>query len=267
MKSLAKCNLVFTMPSSVYLSLLFLIWSAIFFPTFYNYSFIWDDMHLVRAYTSEELQSVLFGHWDPDKVETAAYRPFATLVYHLQGFFFGENTICHRVFNLLLLFSLLQILVLIAKQLEIPKIQIWVALTIIVFSRIFITLAIWITMSQIITSYLLITLSVLFFIRSARSRFALNITLSFIFYIVALLTREESYILPFLLVLVTFISDIFKIKKKYYWIAGIMLILLVVHFYIRHLVVKDYMSNKPFNFSYGGVIYFLSSVWLPGGDY
>ena len=260
-----KLNVVLKIPSAAYLCLILLIWSFIFFPTYYDFPFMWDDLHLVRPYSNNELQSVLFGHWDPDKVETPAYRPFATFIYHLQAYFFGENVIYHRLFNLFLLFSVLLIIIAIATQLRISKIQIWVTLTFIVFSKIFITLAVWITTSQIITSYLMISLSAFFFIRSAHLRYGLNAALSILFYIIALFTREESYMLPFLMVLLVFASDIFTIKKKYYLLVLLMLLFLFAHFFARQLIINDYL-NKPFTFSSGGVIYFLTSIWLPGGS-
>ena len=111
----------------------------------------------------------------------------------------------------------------------------------------------------------MISLSAFFFIRSAHLRYGLNAALSILFYIIALFTREESYMLPFLMVLLVFASDIFTIKKKYYLLVLLMLLFLFAHFFARQLIINDYL-NKPFTFSSGGVIYFLTSIWLPGGS-
>jgi hypothetical protein len=266
MKVQAKIHSVLlSMPSSVYLTLLFLIWLIIFFPTYCNLPFMWDDLHLIRAYDSHELKSVLVGHWDPDRVETVAYRPLATFVYHLQGLFLGENVWYQRLFSFLLLFFLCQILILVFKQLGIPKIQVWFTLTILVFSRVFMSLAIWITLSQIIVSYILLLLSVLFFIKSEYTKFKFNSALSIIFFIASLLTREEGYMLPILLFLAVTFSGISKNKRNSYVIAGIMFFLVLVHFYVRHLVAQDYPSNQPFSLPFKNIIFFLGSTCMPGG--
>ena len=53
--------------------------------------FIGDDLHLVREYTFVELINSWQGNWDPDNVETLAYRPIAVLFYNSQTLLFGEN--------------------------------------------------------------------------------------------------------------------------------------------------------------------------------
>ena len=44
-----------------------------------------------------------------------------------------------------------------------------------------------------------------------------------------------------------------------------MLLFLFTHFYARQLIINVYL-HKPFTFSSGGVKYFLTSIWLPGGS-
>jgi hypothetical protein len=67
------------------------------------YDFYSDDIHLIRTYTLPELQSVFSGEWDPDHLETSGYRPFTTLFNHTRAVIFGENTLYHRLFILMLL--------------------------------------------------------------------------------------------------------------------------------------------------------------------
>ena len=47
--------------------------------------FIGDDLHLIRIYTNEELINVWFDNWDPDEIETSAYRPLAVLFLPFSG--------------------------------------------------------------------------------------------------------------------------------------------------------------------------------------
>lgn len=77
---------------------------------------VYDDLHLVRAYTAAELASSWHGHWDPDGVETAGYRPLSTLFNHARAIAFGENVAAHRVFLVLVLALDLALLVPVAVR-------------------------------------------------------------------------------------------------------------------------------------------------------
>ena len=77
--------------TKIYLSILFLIWGVIFLPKFYNNPFCWDDLHLIRVYSSQELKLILTSSVDPDGIETNSFRPIAGLLWHFQATVFGEN--------------------------------------------------------------------------------------------------------------------------------------------------------------------------------
>ncbi len=64
-----------------------------------------DTLHLVRAYSLDELLNAWRGKWDPDGIETPGFRPLTTLFYHLEARLLGESPKAHRIF-LIGLFSL-----------------------------------------------------------------------------------------------------------------------------------------------------------------
>jgi hypothetical protein len=269
-----KIKSLFTSFSSfLYLFILILFWGIIFLPKYSYNPFCWDDLHLIRVYSSQELKLILTSSVDPDGIETISYRPIAGLLWHFQATVFGENTMYHRIFGLFLLFSLLNILILILKQLSVPKIQIWFTLGLLVFSKIFITLAIWATLYQIVLSYIFILLSVFFIIKAGRSQFLINTFFVIIFFIASLLTREEGYVLPILLLLIIKFTDIISNKKNGYIIFGLLILIIVIHvFHNNSLVTSTYQEGsgllhllKRFWAYKGTTAYFIVSTILPGG--
>jgi hypothetical protein len=86
-------------------------WPALGWPMVY------DDLHVIRAFTAEELSSTLVGSWDPDGIETQGLRPGTTLFNHLRYLAFGENVVAHRLFLIALLAAYLTMLSWIARRL------------------------------------------------------------------------------------------------------------------------------------------------------
>jgi hypothetical protein len=86
---------------------------------------VFDDLHLIRTFTGAELLATWTGHWDPDRVETPAYRPLSPAFNHLRAAVFGESVIGHRVFLVLLFAFVLALLVPLAAGLGLPW---WTAL-------------------------------------------------------------------------------------------------------------------------------------------
>ncbi|MBM2812981.1 MAG: hypothetical protein HW416_3740 [Chloroflexi bacterium] len=87
-----SCAAVFTLAG------LIVAWDSL------NYYWNWDDLHLIRPYSHEEILGTLTGPWDPDGIETAGLRPITTVFNHVRALAFGEQVVLHRLF-LLGLFS------------------------------------------------------------------------------------------------------------------------------------------------------------------
>ncbi len=80
----------------------------------------WDDYHLIRTFSTPELVQVFVGTWDPDYLETRAYRPGTTLFNHLRALGLGENVVAQRVFSLGLFAMALVLWGMVAMQLGAP---------------------------------------------------------------------------------------------------------------------------------------------------
>ena len=63
-----------------------------------DYYWNWDDLHLIRPYSRQELLGTLTGHWDPDQIESSGFRPMTTLFNHARATAFGEQVVLHRLF-------------------------------------------------------------------------------------------------------------------------------------------------------------------------
>lgn len=68
-----------------------------------RYPWYWDDYHLIRVFTGEELASVFRGPWDVDNIESVSYRPLWVVANHLRAWLFGENIVLQRLFLLAVL--------------------------------------------------------------------------------------------------------------------------------------------------------------------
>ncbi len=82
-----------------------------------GYYWNWDDLHLVRTYSSQELLGTLTGHWDPDHIESSGLRPMTTFFNHARAAAFGEQVLMHRLFLIALLTMYLVLLGRIAMRL------------------------------------------------------------------------------------------------------------------------------------------------------
>ena len=149
---------------TIYFSfLILLIWWLIFGYNLSNEPYVWDDLHFFREYTAEELKNSWTGNWDSDGVETLSYRPVAVLYYHLIYIIFNENTFLLRSFVILEAFFLILITNNLLNYLNFSKGQIIIFTSLIIFSKIFITLISFFTLSVLIFAYILTISSILFF--------------------------------------------------------------------------------------------------------
>ncbi|MBX3046529.1 MAG: hypothetical protein KF698_06000 [Anaerolineales bacterium] len=69
-----------------------MVWKALAYPM------TWDDLHLIRFFSVDNLQSTWTGYWDPDRIETPGYRPLTTAFNHFRYILFREDVVLHRVF-------------------------------------------------------------------------------------------------------------------------------------------------------------------------
>jgi hypothetical protein len=252
---------------SLAILLVFSIWYFTIGIKIINQPFIWDDLHLIRSYSSKELVQVWSGNWDPDQIETLAYRPVSILIYHMQYSIFSENTIQHRFF---LFFLLIILLIQISKLLKIFNfrfIQIVIILSLLIFSKVFTLLSSWLTLTPLIINYIIIFFSIFYFISWIEKKKAISFLIFLISAAIAIFTREESYYLPALLFLAWLISNSYNKKNIKFAIFGFFITLLIV---FSHIILRNaFVSNAPQpSLSFFTLKQFLMSImasWLPGG--
>lgn len=91
------------------------------------YDWFYDDLHLVRVFSAEELTRVMVGNWDLDQIETPGYRPLTVLFNHSRMLLFGEAPFAHRVAQIGLLAFFLVLVAGIARAFEMSYAQIALA--------------------------------------------------------------------------------------------------------------------------------------------
>tara|TARA_A100000164_G_C21896745_1_gene768341 strand:+ start:449 stop:1843 length:1395 start_codon:yes stop_codon:yes gene_type:complete len=251
-------------------------WLIIFGPNLSLEPYVWDDLHFFRKYTNEELLNTWSGNWDPDNIETQSYRPIAVLYYHITYVFFNENTLLFRIF----VFFEILILVILTNQLyqllNLSKNQIIIFTSLLIFSKIFITLVAWFTISVLIFVYILAILSIKFYLLSIDERNNFYLFLSLLFAGLSIFAREELYVLPIILFLIYFFKynlnkkNIFNCIKKTF----LFFVLVFLHIFLRkkfipeadHLQIIDnkiYFGESLIGF--GGFIKAVKSSFLPMG--
>lgn len=229
--------------------------------------FIGDDLHLVRKYSLSELLNAWYNNWDPDNLETRAYRPIAILFYHFQGSLFGEIYYLHNLFSILLLFILVNIIIIFLLNLRFSKIQILIFLSLFIFSKTFSTLASWKTLSALIFCYACFFLVSIFFLKWLSDKKTKYLFYIFLFTFLSIFSREEIYHLPFYLIIIFFLSQTNKNLNLRLLRDPLILTISVVvtHYFLRLHFVPDAVQpeiklSSLINFLRAGL-----ASGLPGG--
>lgn len=254
----------------------FAIWYFLLGFSFINQPFIWDDLHIIRQFSYNEILSSWFGNWDPDSIETPSYRPIAILFYSFLGTVFKENFIALRIFIFCMMAFLLIQFLLMLLELNFKKLEITILAFLLVFTKIFSTLLSWFTLSALIFCYILAFFSVSYFIKWINTNNIKYYFLSILFTFLSIFTREEMYILPIILFFVYF-----YIKKNLSSRILINLLFLIPFFSIVliHIVLRKYFVPESAGFEFflwgvkfggdnigfGNLIKALKSSWSPMG--
>ena len=249
------------------LLILFSIWFLIIGVNILPQHFIGDDLHLVREYSFSELINSWQSNWDPDNVETLAYRPIAILFYNSQTLLFGENYYLHNFFSITLLFLLLNIIIIFLINLEFPKLQILIFLSILIFSKSFSALASWKVLSALIFCYICFFIVGYFFLRWIDEKKKVYLFYILFFSFLSIFCREETYHLPFFLILIFLFKQTNKrisyLKLKEPLIITTLVV--VIHYLLRLNFIPDAVQpeinlNSVENFLKAGL-----ATGLPGG--
>ena len=244
---------------------LLLIWSGLFVST-YRYPFYWDDYQQIRPYSWAELRSTLYGWSDPDKFQTPAFRPLAAFLFALQGSSFGENVVLQKVFLTFLMWILLLVFGVLLAELRFDFAQIGIVLALFVSSRVFASVNMWLTLSPLILCYLFMILTGYLFLLWNRHRRVLYLCLMFVCAIMAVLAREEAYVLPVALGFLWLLSS----RRWQAWprmlapVLGVFVIV-AIHVVLRHVFVPEAPAPDITPLKIKVFFISLASSWLPGG--
>ena len=77
---------------------------------------VYDDLHLIRPYTTEEIVASWHGNWDPDGIETPGFRPVSLLFNHARARLCGESVVAHRLLIIVLYAAFVALLVPVAAR-------------------------------------------------------------------------------------------------------------------------------------------------------
>ena len=125
--------------AAVLAALLALGWPALGWPMAF------DDLHLMRVFTPEQILGTFHGQWDPERLMTRGLRPLTLVFNHLRTVAFGENVVAHRVAVMVLLAAYWALLAPVARRVGTPALAVAVAGALFVCSPYSIFHYVWIT--------------------------------------------------------------------------------------------------------------------------
>lgn len=164
--------------------------------------FFADDLHLVRAYSADELRSVWTGPWDTDGIETAGYRPLTTVFNHLRAVLFGEEVVLQRLFLLALFVLFLLLAALLAHRLGQTSIGVGVLGGSLALTHVTSTYHyLWISDGVHLAGGLLILAAIVLLLHALRTQRARWLAGSAGCAVLSLLVREDNLIVLSLLLL------------------------------------------------------------------
>jgi hypothetical protein len=120
-------------------ALLALGWPALGWPMAF------DDLHLMRRFTVEQILASFHGQWDPERLMTRGLRPLSLVFNHVRTSAFGENVVGHRLAVMVLLAAYWALLVPVARRVGTPVLAVAVAGVLFVCSPYSVFHYVWIT--------------------------------------------------------------------------------------------------------------------------
>ena len=104
-----------------------------------------DDLHLLRRFTTGQILDSFHGQWDPERLMTRGLRPLSLVFNHLRTWAFGENVAGHRLAVMVLLAAYWALLVPVARRVGTPRLAVAAAGVLFVCSPYSVFHYVWIT--------------------------------------------------------------------------------------------------------------------------
>lgn len=179
-----------------------------------------DDLHLVRAYSRQELLGTLTGNWDPDEIETLGFRPMTTFFNHVRAKWFGEQVVVHRLFLVGLFSTFLTVLGSVAVRLGEHRWAVLLAGIMAVTAKNSYFHFVWITDGNHLLQAFFFAVGAHFLLDHLSGRTRWSGVWAVLFAGFALLTREESLVIfPVMLLMgfywVNFCAEARRYSSRY----------------------------------------------------
>lgn len=220
---------------------IFIVLIIFFYPSL-DYPFSMDAIHLIRPYSLKEILSAWSGHWDPDNIETAGWRPLYPLFLYGEWLLFRSSGIALRLGLILVITAMLANLNGLFQRFT--------------GDRGLSLAAVFLTATAMSNCYhvtflsdgihmwalLFLVISTRLFVRSLKGSYLIEILGAFFFYITALLVREEaiswSLALPLIGILVFYHRGIIPWRRIFWIFFGVMLVN-STYLFLRHVLLKQ----------------------------
>jgi hypothetical protein len=245
----------------------------IFFLPSLDYPFSMDSIHLIRPYSVPDLLGTWSGQWDPDNIETAGWRPFTTSFYCVEWLLFRSSALIQRIaliFFMALTFTMLCDLF---QQFTDDRTLALAASLLTATSMSSYYHATFLADGIHIFLLFLLLIATRFFLQIIRSPSVFNVIGFLVFYIIALLTREEavSWAIALPLISLLAIKKFTFVHWRHLWRIMIVLgIVIAIYFLLRMVFLYDinYQSGVLLhpvgcNDAYPHFINGIKSVFMP----
>ena len=163
---------------------------------------VYDDLHLIRAYTPAEIAASWHGNWDPDGIETPGYRPGSLLFNHARALLCGESVVAHRILLIVLYAAFVALLVPVAARFGAGPATVMLAGALMLATRYEIYGYVWITDGNHMLQGLAFAGGALFLLRGIDGGDPVRLGLSLVCLKAGMVVREDTLaIVPVVLLL------------------------------------------------------------------
>lgn len=161
-----------------------------------------DDLHLVRTFSTEQLQQVWHSNWDIDGIESVGYRPLTVLFNHGRTRLFGEAVAAHRMFLIAMFAGYLVLIGLVARRFGMTRSAMTLAGVVMLCAKYSSYHFVWISDGVHLAQGVLFTFAALAILRWVESRASGWLVASVLAFLASVLVREDSLaVLPVLIAL------------------------------------------------------------------
>ena len=216
--------------------LLILLLLVIYYLPVLGYPFSMDPVHLIRPYTPRELIGVWGGHWDPDNIETAGWRPLTPVFFYLQWLIFRSSPFTHRcgliVLQAIMLTLFYRLFTRISRSGEVSLAAVLIAAGA-VFNYYHVTF-----LSDGVHLFLvcLLLIATWFFLKSWTHPSPVMLAGLYVFFAAALLIREEAISWALALPAIGLLCRKGQPLRRLWALEGGLLVLIAVYFLLRTLI-------------------------------